>query len=90
MASSKTPSSKTPSSSSLASGSSQSSVDPALSRAASAAGDGIDYKDRCQTLEATLYKFKQQASKIRDLLAEKVAVFADLVVVYSIYGSVSI
>ena len=72
-------SSKTPSSSSLASGSSQSSTDPAA-RVAGAdpatrvadASEVIDYKERCQTLETTLYKFKQQASKIRDLLAEKV------------------
>ena len=75
-------SSKTPSSSSLASGSSQSSVDPAA-RVAGAdpsartvgAGEVIDYKERCQTLETTLYKFKQQASKIRDLLAEKVPTY---------------
>ena len=75
-------SSKTPSSSSLASGSSQSSADPAA-RVAGAdpsartvgAGEVIDYKERCQTLETTLYKFKQQASKIRDLLAEKVPTY---------------
>ena len=81
-------SSKTPSSSSLASGSSRSSTDPATrvagadpaarlagaDQAARMAGasEVIDYKERCQTLETTLYKFKQQASKIRDLLAEKV------------------
>ena len=84
-------SSKTPSSSSLASGSSQSSADPAArvagadpaARVAGAdpsartvgAGEVIDYKERCQTLETTLYKFKQQASKIRDLLAEKVPTY---------------
>lgn len=35
----------------------------------------INWKDRCSTLEQTLHKFKQQASNIRDLLAEKVACF---------------
>ncbi|XP_078413290.1 pleckstrin homology domain-containing family H member 2 isoform X1 [Cetorhinus maximus] len=34
------------------------------------AGD-VDWKDRCMTLESQLLKFRVQASKIRELLAEK-------------------
>ncbi|MBN3294204.1 PKHH2 protein, partial [Polypterus senegalus] len=33
---------------------------------------GIDWKERCMTLEAQLLKFRVQACKIRELLAEKV------------------
>ena len=37
----------------------------------------INWKERCAILEETLYKFKHQASTIRDLLAEKVSFFVD-------------
>lgn len=35
--------------------------------------ENIDWKERCRVLEASLYKFKQQAGRIRELLAEKVS-----------------
>ena len=33
----------------------------------------VDWKERCMLLEASLLKFKQQASKIRQLLSERVS-----------------
>ena len=35
--------------------------------------DQINWKERCHTLEASLHKFKSQAAKIRELLAQKVS-----------------
>lgn len=34
--------------------------------------DAVNWKERCLTLESQLMKFRLQASKIRELLAEKV------------------
>lgn len=42
---------------------------------AASGGHGDAYwRERCQTLEASLGKFKQQAAKIRELLADKVSI----------------
>ncbi len=35
--------------------------------------DQVNWKERCHTLEASLHKFKSQAAKIRELLAQKVS-----------------
>lgn len=35
----------------------------------------VDWKERCVALESQLMKFRVQASKIRELLAEKVSFF---------------
>jgi hypothetical protein len=32
----------------------------------------VDWKERCEVLESSLLRFKQQAAKIRELLAQKV------------------
>ena len=34
--------------------------------------DGIDWRERCHSLEASLHKFKHRAAQIRELLAAKV------------------
>ena len=34
----------------------------------------VDWKERCDVLEASLHRFKQQASRIRELLAVKVGI----------------
>lgn len=38
-----------------------------------AAGEDVNWQERCQMLEISLLKFKQKAARIRELLAEKVS-----------------
>ena len=43
----------------------------------------VDWKERCLALEASLHKFKQQASRIRELLGDRVYNNTNIVVVYA-------
>ncbi|MBN3273031.1 PKHH2 protein, partial [Polyodon spathula] len=47
------------------------------------AASPVDWKERCTTLETQLLKFRIQASKIRELLAEKFTVSARKTVLFS-------
>ena len=61
-----------PSSTMAESGGSTSHSSSSLS-GGSGSEDQINWKERCHTLEASLHKFKSQAAKIRELLAQKVS-----------------
>lgn len=42
----------------------------------------VNWKERCLTLESQLMKFRLQASKIRELLAEKVGLRLLKIIIY--------
>lgn len=42
----------------------------------------VNWKERCLTLESQLMKFRLQASKIRELLAEKVGLMVIILMLY--------
>lgn len=42
----------------------------------------VNWKERCLTLESQLMKFRLQASKIRELLAEKVGLMVWILILY--------
>ena len=46
-------------------------------------GDEVNWKERCHTLEASLHKFKQQATRIRELLSQKVSFVSSLKGIYA-------
>ena len=53
------------------------SVQSSLSSLSVDCDDAIDWRERCQVLEASLLKFKQKAGRIRELLTEKVTIFSN-------------
>lgn len=45
----------------------------------------VNWKERCLTLESQLMKFRLQASKIRELLAEKVGLMGWILMMYKLF-----
>lgn len=45
----------------------------------------VNWKERCLTLESQLMKFRLQASKIRELLAEKVSLMIIILMLYRLF-----
>lgn len=48
----------------------------------------VNWKERCLTLESQLMKFRLQASKIRELLAEKVGLMGWIWMMYKLFYSI--
>lgn len=45
----------------------------------------VNWKERCLNLESQLMKFRLQASKIRELLAEKVGLMGWILMMYKLF-----